>query len=92
MAAGVFGYMGYDTVRLIEKLPDENEDPLDLPESLMIRPTLILIFDAIKDEVTLGHSRTRTKRNQCESCLQPSDRPPGSGYKAVGKPDLARRK
>ena len=27
MAAGVFGYMGYDTIRLIETLPDDNEDP-----------------------------------------------------------------
>ncbi len=53
MAAGVFGYMGYDTVRLIETLPDENDDPLGLPESLMIRPTLILIFDATKDEITV---------------------------------------
>ncbi len=53
MAAGVFGYMGYDTVRLVEDLPDDNEDPLALPESLMIRPTLILIFDAVKDEITI---------------------------------------
>ncbi|MCF6198807.1 MAG: anthranilate synthase component I [Hyphomicrobiaceae bacterium] len=52
MAAGVFGYMGYDTVRLIETLPDNNPDPLELPESLMIRPTIILIFDATKDEIT----------------------------------------
>ncbi len=53
MAAGVFGYMGYDTVRLVETLPDNNDDPLDLPESLMIRPTIILIFDAVKDEITI---------------------------------------
>lgn len=53
MAAGVFGYMGYDTVRLIETLPDDNDDPLGLPESLMIRPTIILIFDAVKDEITV---------------------------------------
>ena len=52
MAAGVFGYMGYDTVRLIENLPDENDDPLGLPESLMIRPTLIVIFDTTKGEMT----------------------------------------
>jgi len=52
MAAGVFGYMGYDTVRLVETLPDNNPDPLELPESLMIRPTIILIFDATRDEIT----------------------------------------
>lgn len=53
MAAGVFGYMGYDTIRLIETLPDNNPDLLGLPESLMIRPTIILIFDAVKDEITV---------------------------------------
>jgi anthranilate synthase component 1 len=53
MAAGVFGYMGYDTIRLIETLPDNNSDSLDLPESLMIRPTIILIFDAVKDDITV---------------------------------------
>ncbi len=62
MAAGVFGYMGYDTVRLIEELPDNNEDQLGLPESLMIRPTLILIFDAVKDEITVV-TPVRCKKN-----------------------------
>jgi anthranilate synthase component 1 len=53
MAAGIFGYMGYDTIRLIETLPDDNPDPLQLPDSLLIRPTTILIFDAVKAELTL---------------------------------------
>ncbi len=53
MAAGVFGYMGYDTVRLIERLPTEKPDPLDVPDSIFIRPTLMVIFDAVKDEMTV---------------------------------------
>lgn len=53
MAAGVFGYMGYDTVRLIEHLPDANPDPFGLPDSLLIRPTIMVIFDAVKDEITV---------------------------------------
>lgn len=53
MAAGVFGYMGYDTVRLIEHLPDQNPDQLDVPDALLIRPTLMVIFDAVKDELTV---------------------------------------
>ncbi|MEM7620766.1 MAG: anthranilate synthase component I [Pseudomonadota bacterium] len=51
MAAGVFGFMGYDTVRLIEHLPDESPDPVGLPDSLMLRPTLIIVFDAVKNEL-----------------------------------------
>jgi anthranilate synthase component 1 len=53
MAAGIFGYMGYDTVRLIEHLPAEKPDPLALPDSILVRPTLIVIFDSVKDEMTV---------------------------------------
>jgi anthranilate synthase component I len=53
MAAGIFGYMGYDTVRLIERLPSDKRDPLALPHSILVRPTLIVIFDAVKDEMTV---------------------------------------
>ncbi len=52
MAAGVFGYMGYDTVRLIEHLPSENPDPIGTPDAIMIRPTIMVIFDAVRDEMT----------------------------------------
>jgi anthranilate synthase component 1 len=53
MAAGVFGYMGYDTVRLIERLPNVPPDRLGIPDAVLIRPTLIVVFDAVKDEMTL---------------------------------------
>ena len=51
MAAGVFGYLGYDTIRLIEHLPDINPDPIGTPDAIMIRPTVIVIFDNVKDEI-----------------------------------------
>ena len=41
MAAGLFGYLGYDMVRLVERLPDVNPDPLGLPDAVMIRPSVI---------------------------------------------------
>jgi anthranilate synthase component I len=53
MAAGIFGYMGYDTVRLIETLPAEKPDRLGLPDSILVRPTLIVIFDSVRDEMTV---------------------------------------
>ncbi len=53
MAAGVFGYMGYDMVRLMEHLPDMNPEAIDVPDSILIRPTVMAIFDSVKDEVTL---------------------------------------
>ncbi len=54
MAAGVFGYLGYDIVRLIEDLPDANPDVLGLPDGLLLRPTIMAIFDSVKDEVIVA--------------------------------------
>jgi anthranilate synthase component 1 len=53
MAAGLFGYMGYDMVRAMERLPAEHPDPLGVPDAVLVRPTVIAIFDAVKDEVTV---------------------------------------
>ena len=54
MAAGIFGYMGYDTVRLIERLPNVRPDALGVPDAVLVRPTVMLIFDSVKDEVVLA--------------------------------------
>ena len=40
MSAGLVGYMGYDTVRLMENLPDSNTDELGVPDGIFIRPTV----------------------------------------------------
>jgi len=53
MAAGLIGYMSYDTVRLMEHLPNINPDPLGLPDGVFLRPTVIAIFDNIEDTVTI---------------------------------------
>ena len=53
MAAGVFGYLGYDMVRLMEELPPANPDPIGIPDAVMLRPTLIVVFDAVKDSITV---------------------------------------
>jgi anthranilate synthase component 1 len=53
MAAGVFGYLGYDMVRQMERLPDDNPDTLGVPEAVMCRPTVIAIFDNIARDVQL---------------------------------------
>jgi anthranilate synthase component 1 len=51
MAAGVFGYLGYDTVRLMEELPHPNPDPIGIPDAILIRPTLVIVFDAVQDSI-----------------------------------------
>lgn len=53
MAAGLIGYLGYDMVRLMEKLPDAKTDPLGTPDALFMRPTIMVVFDIVKEELTL---------------------------------------
>jgi anthranilate synthase component 1 len=53
MAAGLFGHMSYDMVRLMERLPSINEDKLGLPDAVFLRPTLMAVFDNILDRVTV---------------------------------------
>ncbi|WCR10004.1 anthranilate synthase component I [Paracoccus stylophorae] len=53
MAAGLFGYLGYDMIRLVEHLPDVNPDPLDLPDAMLMRPSVVAVLDGVKGEVTL---------------------------------------
>jgi anthranilate synthase component I len=53
LAAGLFGFMGYDMVRLMERLPEPNPDALGVPDAILVRPTVMVIFDAVRDEISL---------------------------------------
>ena len=74
MASGLVGYMGYDMVRLIERIPDKNPDPLNLPEGMFLRPTVMAIFDSVLDVVTVvtpvwpqaGHDARSAYNLACE--------------------------
>lgn len=53
VATGLFGYLGYDMVREMEKIPDSPSSPLGLPDALLVRPSLLAIFDQIENCFTL---------------------------------------
>ncbi len=54
MTGGLCGYLGYDMVRLMERLPATNPDDLEIPEAILVRPGLFIIFDGVTDELTLA--------------------------------------
>jgi anthranilate synthase component 1 len=54
MCGGLIGYLGYDMVRLIERLPEKNQPSIDVPDALLARPTLYAIFDNVTDLLTLA--------------------------------------
>ena len=53
VSSGLFGYLGYDMIRLVENLPDVNPDPIGLPDAVLMRPSVIAVLDGVKGEVTL---------------------------------------
>lgn len=50
-SAGLFGYLGYDMIRLVEHLPDVKPDVLGLPDAVLQRPSVIAVLDGVKGEV-----------------------------------------
>ena len=54
MAAGLFGYFGYEMIRHVENIPNSNPDSLSHYDSIFIRPSIVAIFDRLKDTITLA--------------------------------------
>jgi anthranilate synthase component 1 len=54
MTGGLLGYLGYDMVRLMEELPAIKPDVLGIPDAILARPGLFIIFDGVTDEMTLA--------------------------------------
>lgn len=80
IAAGLFGYLGYDMVRQMEKLPSLKPDVLGMPDSVMIRPTLIVAFDHVRDTLTLcapvwpeGHADAQAAWNAAQARLDEAE-------------------
>jgi anthranilate synthase component 1 len=75
MSAGIFGYLGYDMVRQMERLGEPNPDHLGLPDAIMIRPTVIVVFDAVKDEITIvSPARPKAGMNAGQAYARAIDR------------------
>jgi anthranilate synthase component 1 len=53
MATGLFGYLAYDMVRLIERLPVDKPDALGIPDAVLARPSVVAVFDHVRDALTL---------------------------------------
>ncbi|MBU2063701.1 MAG: anthranilate synthase component I, partial [Candidatus Omnitrophica bacterium] len=48
---GLVGYLGYDTVRFFEKIPDKNADDLKVADAVFMLTDTILIFDHIAHKI-----------------------------------------
>ena len=90
-AAGLFGYIGYDMVRLVERLPNVPKDVLGVPDAVLTRPSVVAVLDGVKGDVILcapafqssGLSARAAYAQAAErvmDALRDLDRAPGKGY------------
>ena len=87
MAAGVFGYLGYDIVRQMEELPPPNPDPIGIPDAVLVRPTIIVVFDAVKDSITVVTPVRPEKNVDAKAALAHA---PSNGLRASSKASTVR--
>jgi anthranilate synthase component 1 len=90
MAAGLFGYLGYDMVRFIEKLPEKAADPLGTPDAMLIRPTVIAVFDNVTGEITLVTPARKRASQSAAEAYEAARRRLSTVLRALDRP-LARR-
>ncbi len=47
----ISGYFSYDSIRYIEKIPNNCKDDLNLPDVRLLRPRILVIYDNFKKEI-----------------------------------------
>lgn len=50
-AAGLIGYHGYAMIAQVEDIPQNLHDPINIPDALLMRPTVTLVFDTVDGKV-----------------------------------------
>lgn len=54
VAAGLFGFFGYEMTRHMERLPEPKDDAIGVPEALLMRPKTVIVFDAVRQDILLA--------------------------------------
>lgn len=75
---GLVGYIGYDTVRFFENIPDKNKDDLKIPDTLLLLADTLLIFDRLNHTIKIVSNviLPKASSDSKKSCLY---------QKAIGK-------
>lgn len=63
-AFGMFGYIGYDMIRLVENIPDANPDDMHIPDSVLMRPCVLAVFDNVKNMICIATPVYAHAKNQ----------------------------
>ncbi len=47
------GYLGYPMIKYMEQIDLKNKDNINIPDSVLIRPKIVTVFDNIKDSISV---------------------------------------
>lgn len=53
IACGVFGFLGYEMIGLIETLPPAKTDPIDIPDAVLLRPRSVVVVDHVNSDLII---------------------------------------
>lgn len=69
-SSGLFGFMGYDMIREVERIPDDNKDVLSMPDAVYARPQILVIFDNVKHKICITSPVYNHKGNSSKLARQ----------------------
>ena len=77
LTGGAIGYFGYETVQLVEDIPVDGMDELNIPDSVLMFCDTVVIFDNVKHELFLisnayvpeDHASSEVLRNEYEKAV-----------------------
>lgn len=69
-SGGAIGYMGYDIIRHIEDIPDENKVEIDIPEAFLMFYRIIVAYDHLKKTVSIVYSADKDDRAEYEEAIK----------------------
>ena len=74
MSAGVFGFFGYEMVQCFERSQHLNPDDLNLPDSMLVRPRTVVVFDRAFDTLYLVAPLWADADDTPEACFAAAER------------------
>ncbi|HEY6548801.1 MAG TPA: chorismate-binding protein, partial [Vicinamibacteria bacterium] len=73
LVGGAVGYIGYDYVRFLERLPSLKQDPLGLPLCNFVLASTLVVFDHVKHKmllVSVGHPAPDARLDEVARALR----------------------
>ena len=88
-ASGLFGFLSYDAVRMIEKIPPHRHDPHHLPDGRYFLPKQLLIFDNHTNKNFLVVRCQHDKSVSAEDALQATNATIAATLATLSQPSAA---